>query len=91
MTEFTSQSVLERYDLAQGAHDETWKIGFGPGITEDLQCLDAWAATAEDPLQDFKRGLLDLPEVHSLSARVAAQIDRGPAKGLWPGCSSCNR
>ena len=43
MTEYTSQSVLERYDLAQGAHDETWKIGFGPGITEDLQCLAAWA------------------------------------------------
>lgn len=78
MTTFTIQRVLERYELARGAHDETWKIGFGPGITEDLQCLDAWAATAEHPLQDFTRGRLDLPEVHALSACVAVQLDRGP-------------
>lgn len=78
MTRSASERALEQFDQARTAHDETWKIDFGPGITEDLERLAAWAESAEDPVRDFVGGRLDLPEVHALGDRVAAQVDQGP-------------
>jgi len=60
------------------AADSTWRIDLTPEVARDVARLEAWARTVANPTAALQAGLLDLPAVRDLGARVAAELDHGP-------------
>ncbi|MCH2173993.1 TauD/TfdA family dioxygenase [Myxococcota bacterium] len=76
------------WDAAQMTEHPSWQIEIPGSIESDLDQLEAWAGSVDDPIQAFERRLLELPGVRALARQVAAQVDAGTGvawlRGLPP-------
>jgi len=64
-----------RWTRAEIEADDDWRLGAPAGLATELEALDRWSQTVEDPIDRFELGLVELPVLTALARAVQDQLD----------------